>query len=74
VGLIGNGEGHTLIILTGAESMLLRDWLSAAPGQTMSDKHREAALAAFNRGIKRGTERVQAEFAAIQAEKKAGRK
>lgn len=49
---IGNGEGHTLLVLTDAESRLIRDLLLGFPEQH----------AAFNRGIRRGTERMAAEF------------
>lgn len=72
--LMGNGEGHTVLILTDAESRLIREQLDGQPGRTNSDAHREAAFASWNRGIQRGTERIQAEFDAEQRKRKEGKK
>jgi hypothetical protein len=62
MGLLGDGEGHTCLILTDAESRLIRGQLAPEPGQTNSETHQREALAAFSRGIVRGTARVQEEF------------
>lgn len=70
VNLMGNGEGHTVLILTDAESRLIREQLDGNPGRTNSDAHRSAAFAAWNRGVQRGTEKVKAEFEAEQKARK----
>lgn len=62
---IGNGEGHTLLVLTDAESRLIRQLLELEAELAEGDSERPipcAALRAFNRGIQRGTERMAAEF------------
>jgi hypothetical protein len=65
--LLGNGEGHTVLILTDAESRLMRAVLnSAGPGEAA----RVQAAQAFNAGIHRGTERIKAEFDAEQKAKR----
>lgn len=65
---IGNGEGYTILVLTDAESRLLRSHLvNYSP--TTADV--VAAQAAFSRGIARGTERMAAEF---KDEQKASKK
>lgn len=64
--LLGNGEGHTLLILTDSESRLIRSVLAEDSGVRVV-----AAMTAFNRGVKRGTERLKADSAARQ---KAGKR
>jgi hypothetical protein len=65
MGLIGNGEGNTLLILTDAESRFLREQLDEIAGA--GDNR---ALLIFNRGIARGTAKLQAEFKDELARKK----
>lgn len=71
--LMGNGEGHTVVILTGEESMRMREFLSwsarNADPMGLGDTMAGEAYAAFNRGIKRGTERLQAEATASRRTK-----
>lgn len=73
--LLGKGEGRTVVILTDAESRLMRDQLeSACVASALSEQARgrwKDTLAAFNRGVARGTERIKGEFAELQAEQKA---
>jgi hypothetical protein len=57
-----SGEGNTFLVLTDAESRLIRAQLDPQPGQTNSAQHQQAALAAYNRGVVRGTARIKAEF------------
>lgn len=64
--LLGNGEGHTLLILTDSESRLIR----AALERDAKSHGAELPTAAFNRGIQRGTEKLKADFAARQKAKK----
>jgi hypothetical protein len=64
---MGNGEGHTCLILTDAESRLIREAFEPSAVQD----EREEALDAFNRGIQRATDRIAAEFAAEQKARKA---
>lgn len=64
--LLGHGDGNTLVILTDAESRLIREALCEQHDQTSDG----AAIDAFNRGVIRGTERIQAEFAELQKAKK----
>lgn len=63
--LMGNGEGHTVLILTDAESRLIRGLL----GDLILFGHNDGERA-FNRGIQRGTERLQAEAKASSASSK----
>jgi len=46
-------QGLTLLVLTDAESLLIRDFLA----RMLADKE----LAAYNRGVRRGLERIKAE-------------
>jgi hypothetical protein len=64
---MGNGEGFTTLILTDAESRLIRKVLEH-PGLIVEPEG--APLAAFSAGIQRATARIQAEFAAEQALRK----
>ncbi len=64
-------HAHTLLILTDAESRLIREQLNPQPGRTNSAEHQQQAFAAFNRGITRGTERLAAEFSEEQRKRKA---
>jgi len=57
-----SGEGKTFLELTDAESRLIRAQLEPHSGQTNSEQHQQQALAAYNRGVVRGTARVKAEF------------
>lgn len=68
--LMGNGEGHTVLILTDAESRLIRRQLFPEPGATNSAGHGAEACDAFNRGIQRGTDRIATEFKAEQQARK----
>lgn len=68
--LLGNGSGLTALLLTDAESRLIRAQLDPQPGQTNSEQHQREALAAYNRGIQRATERIQAEFVEEQKARK----
>jgi len=72
--LIGNGEGHTLLILTGEELRLLREWLThrAMSDDPMGTENHASGrcLAAFNAGIARGTAKLQQEFKDEQQRKK----
>jgi hypothetical protein len=74
MGLIGTGEGNSLLIVTDAESRLLRKVLEAALEGCgtggLLDGSEERALAAFNAGIARGTAKLQQEFKDAQARKK----
>lgn len=67
--LIGNGEGNTLVILTDRESRLLRTFIHEVLLQSNSPVPR-AAMLAFDRGIMRGTAKLQQEFKDEQARKK----
>lgn len=71
--VIGNLGANTLVVLTPAESSLLRAQLDPQPGQTNSAQHQDAALKAFNAGIARGTAHLTAEFDALQKAKKQGK-
>ena len=64
--LLGNGEGHTLLILTDAESREFKTALDEATG-LVSPK----LLHLWNVGVGRGTEKLAEEFAAGQKAKKA---
>jgi hypothetical protein len=69
--LMGNGEGHTVVILTDAESRLIRDALELEVELAEYDRPKPAqALLAFNRGIARGTAKLAEEFAAEQKAKR----
>ena len=68
--LMGNGEGHTVLILTQEESKLLRELLTPGADVLCAGTNAQG-LAAFNRGIQRGTDKLKAEF---DAEQKAKRK
>jgi hypothetical protein len=70
--LLGKGEGHTVVILTGEESALIRRVLEEGP--VVPDDQLQEAERAFNRGVARGTERIKGEFAELQAEQKARKK
>ncbi len=63
-------HAHTLLILTDAESRIIREQLNPQPGRTNSAEHQQQAFAAFNRGITRGTEKMAAEFAERQKAKR----
>jgi hypothetical protein len=65
MGLIGNGEGMSLLILTDAESRLLRSVLDEV--EACGDNR---GIRAFNAGIARGTAKLQEEFAAMQKAKR----
>lgn len=71
---IGNGEGHTLLILTDAESRLLRAVLETLDASFAQQPKCAEALAAFNAGIARGTAKIQEEFDQLQRDKKAKKK
>lgn len=75
---MGNGEGHTVLILTGEESMRMREFLTwhAQNIDPMGTENSRAGamLQAFNRGIQRGTDKLQAEFDAEQKARKAQKK
>lgn len=60
------GQGHTTLILTDAESRIIRKLLIELHDQT-SDGY---GIDAFNRGIARATERMQAE---AKADRKANK-
>ncbi len=66
--LTGNGEGNTVLIITGEESMAMRKFLTwsaqNADPMGLGDTAAGNALEAFNRGIQRGTEKLQAELSA----------
>lgn len=71
---IGNGEGHTLLILTDAESRLIRHALENLVREGRVGVTREqlyVPLKAFRDGIQRATERMAEES---KAEWKARRK
>lgn len=74
VKLMGNGEGHTLLILTDAESRLIRDTLEAAGSARGEMTSADRAVIAFNAGIQRGTDRIKAEFDAEQKRRKEAKK
>lgn len=61
---LGNGEGFTTLVLTDAESRLIRECL---------DNH-DRALRAYNAGIQRGTDRIKAEFDTEQKARKEQKK
>lgn len=63
---MGNGEGHTVVVLTDAESRLLRELLCDLHDQTSDG----SGIDAFNRGIARGTAKLAEEFAAGQKAKR----
>jgi Arc/MetJ-type ribon-helix-helix transcriptional regulator len=66
-------HAHTLLILTDAESRVVRRALELLAQESRAGLTREKAEApfqAFNRGITRGTERMAAEFAAAQKAKR----
>jgi hypothetical protein len=67
--VLGSLGANTLVILTAAESQLLREALDPV---AMQDD-RDAALEAFNAGIQRGTAHLNAEFADLQRAKKQGK-
>lgn len=67
--LMGDGEGHTVLILTDAESRLIREAFGHCGYPYDSE-----ALAAYDRGVQRGTEKVKAEFEAEQKKRKEQRK
>lgn len=67
--LMGNGEGNTTLILTDAESRLIRELL-APDDDILHAEGNGRGLAAFNRGIQRGTDRIKAEFDAEQKARK----
>jgi hypothetical protein len=69
--LMGNGEGNTLLILTDAESRLIR---TALEREEKSDGSPSGPLCAFNRGVQRGTDRIKAEFDAEQKARKGTKK
>lgn len=66
--LMGNGEGHTLLILTDAESRLIRETLCHALPST------HLAVEAYYSGLFRGTVKLAEEFKAEQAARKAKKK
>src|SRR5512146_232784 len=51
-------QGLTFLVLTDAESRLIREQLDPMPGRTNSAEHQAQALAAYNRGVRRGLERI----------------
>jgi hypothetical protein len=57
--VMGNGEGFTALILTDAESRLIRKVLEH-PGLIVEPEG--GPLDAFNAGIQRATTRIKAEF------------
>lgn len=61
-----SGQGNTLVILTDAESRLIRLALIEHHDQTSEGE----PLDSFNRGIARGTARMAEEFKAEQRAKK----
>lgn len=63
-----SGQGNTLLILTDAESRLIREFLTKA---SFTSLEATAAHSSFNNGIQRGTERMAAEFKDEQRAKKA---
>ena len=71
--ITGNGEGYTVLILTDAESRLIRGVLDMADTLEDDDGGNASSIKAFNaqrayaQGLKRATERMK-------AEEKAGRK
>ncbi len=74
--LMGKGEGHTLLILTDAESQLIREVLDMADtiedemGGNESSLKAFRAQRAFRDGIARGTAKLQEEFAELQKAKR----
>lgn len=62
--VMGQGEGFTTLILTDAESRLIRKVLTESADMN-------GAAEAFNRGIRRATERIAAEFKLEQEQRKA---
>lgn len=60
-------HAHTLLILTGEESRLIRKGL--LDSSSVADAR--AAREAYDRGITRGTERLAAEFSEEQRKRKA---
>lgn len=71
--ITGNGEGLTVLLLTDAESRLIRKALAEAVtleddfGDPDEKKIMPSAVAAYTAGVERATERMK-------AEEKAGRK
>lgn len=72
--LMGNGEGYTLLILTDAESRLLREVLEHNERILWPSDARKDALKAYRAGIARGTAKLAEEFKGEQARKKAAKK
>jgi hypothetical protein len=73
--IMGNGEGHTCLILTDAESRLIRRVLADAIAQadSLTDGPVQATVA-YNRGIQRATDRIAAEFNDEMKRRKDGKK
>lgn len=69
---LGNGEGFTTLILTDAESRLIRKALDDHPDVAgpLSSAPGCRAVQAFNAGIQRATDRIKAEFDQEQKRRK----
>lgn len=74
--LLGNGEGHTALILLGAETLQLRELLRqiCEGAEMVSAQKADVCLTILNRGIQRGTERIKAEFDAELKRRKGAKK
>jgi hypothetical protein len=70
--VMGNGEGWTTLILTDAESRLIRQVLEVVSAP--STRPEAKTLAAYNAGIQRATDRIKAEFEAEQKRRKDAKK
>lgn len=70
--VMGNGEGFTTLILSDAESRLIRGVLEVVSAP--STRPEAKALAAYNAGIQRATARIQSEFAEEQKRRKDAKK
>jgi hypothetical protein len=76
MGLMGNGEGNTLLILTDAESRLIREVLDMADTLEDDDGGNASSIKAFDAqrayaaGVKRGTAKLQEEAKAAARARK----
>lgn len=68
--VMGNGEGFTTLILTDAESRILKSAIDRDHGSTGA----EIPLIAWCSGIRRATDRIKAEFDEEQKRRKDAKK
>ncbi|HKY41365.1 MAG TPA: hypothetical protein VJN18_35775 [Polyangiaceae bacterium] len=66
---IGNGEGHTVLVLTDAESRLIRDVLQTN-AECSESPLAPRAVKAWASGVARATERMRAEEKAANKAKR----